>query len=355
MKPSNQNGIARDLLLWYDKHARILPWREKPEPYSVWVSEIMLQQTQVQTVRPYFERFIQALPDISALALAQERQILKLWEGLGYYNRVRNMQRTARILMDQYGGKLPEDYELLKKLPGIGEYTAGAISSIAYNKTAAAVDGNVMRVFSRMTGSREDIGNPQVKKEFQKLALTLQPLNRPGDFNQALMELGATICLPKAAPLCTACPLMRYCIAYSEKTTDVIPVKTAKKKRKIEKRTVLIIRVNDRVLLRKRPDKGLLAGLWELPNFEGWTFEEGVLEVLEELGIEPISIRRTEDAKHIFTHIEWQLQGYAIEILPAEAAKDYIWASGEAINKEFTIPSAFSAYKKYLPKGPRHV
>lgn len=347
--------FAKELLAWYDQNARILPWRESQEPYNIWVSEIMLQQTQVQTVLPYFERFIQVFPDFKALAYAEEAQLLKLWEGLGYYNRVRNMQRTARILMDQYDGKLPADYGLLLKLPGIGTYTAGAIISIAFNKPAAAVDGNVLRVFSRITGSLEDVGNSIIKKKFQNLALKLQSKNRPGDFNQALMELGATLCLPKAAPLCTICPLIKLCKAYRDKTTAEIPVKIMKKKRKIEMRSVLIIKTKDQALLRQRSGKGLLAGLWEPLNMEGWTSEEGVLEVLEELGLEAISISRIEQAKHLFTHIEWRLQGYLIEVLRSTEQEGFIWAGHEAIEDELAIPFAFKAYKKYLPKGSSYV
>ena len=340
--------FSKSLLLWYEQNARILPWREKPEPYRVWVSEIMLQQTQVLTVLPYFERFIQALPEIKDLALAEESKLLKLWEGLGYYNRVRNMQKTARILINQFDGKLPEDYELLLKLPGIGAYTAGAIASIAFNKRKAAIDGNVLRVFSRVKGSYEDIEKPAIKVEFQNLALKLQPINRPGDFNQALMELGAKICLPKAAPLCTRCPLSSLCIAYRDQTTGEIPVKTTKKKRKLEMRSILIIRTNEQVLLRQRPEKGLLAGLWEPLNIEGFTSEEVVLEILEELGLYPLSIRRIEHAKHLFTHIEWQLQGYLVEIMEAKPPEGFIFAGREAIKNEITLPKAFKAYIKYL-------
>ncbi len=355
---SNQDydsKFSKSLLLWYDQNARILPWRENPQPYRVWVSEIMLQQTQVLTVLPYFERFIEAFPEIKDLACAEESQILKLWEGLGYYNRVRNMKRAAKILIDQFDGKLPEDYELLLKLPGIGAYTAGAIASIAFNKREAAIDGNVLRVFSRVTGSYEDIAKPEVKKEFQNLALKLQPINRPGDFNQALMELGAKICLPKAAPLCALCPLVNLCEAFSDKTTGEIPVKTPKKKRKMEMRSILIIRAKDQVLLKQRPEKGLLARLWEPLNIEGFTSEEGVLEILEELGLESLSIRRIEKAKHLFTHIEWQLQGYLIEIMETKPPEGFIFAGHEAIKNKIALPSAFKAYIKYLPKGLSYV
>jgi A/G-specific adenine glycosylase len=346
-----QKTIADALLAWYDQNARILPWRDNPVPYHVWVSEIMLQQTQVQTVLPYFERFILALPSIEALALAEESKILKLWEGLGYYNRVRNMQRTARRLMEQYDGRLPADYALLVKLPGIGAYTAGAIASIAYNKTAAAIDGNVLRVFSRITGSREDIGKISVKREFQTLALELQPRSRPGDFNQALMELGAKVCVPKAEPFCAVCPVATFCVACRDQITGEIPVKAVGRKRTMEMKTVLIIRAKEMVLLRKRAEEGLLAGLWEPYTIEGFTTEEGIAEIIEELGFEPLALHRLEQAIHQFTHKEWQLQGFFIEVKMASPPKGSIWAGHEEITDEITVPSAFKAYKKYLPRG----
>lgn len=226
--------VPHILLNWYDSHARILPWRESPTAYRVWISEIMLQQTRVEAVKPYFERFIKELPEVKALALASEEQLIKLWEGLGYYNRVRNLQKAAQTIMEHYKGEIPDSYEKLLELSGIGEYTAGAIASIAFGKTVPAVDGNVLRVYTRLTANKEDITKTAVKKEIAKQIKNILPQKRTGDFNQSLMELGATICLPNGLPKCEQCPLKDLCEAKKRDLMQHIPVKTPKRKRKKE-------------------------------------------------------------------------------------------------------------------------
>jgi A/G-specific adenine glycosylase len=339
-----------ELMSWYDANARILPWRRDPQPYKVWVSEIMLQQTQVKTALPYFDRFIEALPDIFALAKAEEEALLKLWEGLGYYNRVRNMQKAARIIVEDYKGALPASYELLKELPGIGDYTAGAIASIAFQLPFAAIDGNVLRVYSRLFGSFQDIGDPKVKIQFQQISLSLQPKERPGDFNQALMELGATVCLPNGAPLCQNCPFVRMCEAFINQEIDNIPVKKAPKARKIQEKTVVLVLSDNKLLLKKRENNGLLGGLLELPNFEGLLAEPEIRRKVFEFGLNIDSLDERETSKHLFTHIEWRMKAYLIKVSEIKTMDNYVWADAASLKSEHAIPSAFKAYFKYFPK-----
>ena len=360
--------LVEPLLMWFESHARVLPWREEPTPYKVWVSEIMLQQTRVEAVKPYFERFIKALPDVRALAEYPEDELLKLWEGLGYYNRVRNMQKAAIQVMEEYGGVLPEDYNELLQLKGIGHYTAGAIASIAYGVPVPAVDGNVLRVITRVTADETDIMKQSfrshmeeallaVMNEFQISAELRQKLPRgnvPGAFNQALMELGATVCVPNGAPLCTECPWQGCCLAKKEERIYELPVKSKAKARKIEKRTVLILRDGDKVAIRKRSNKGLLAGLYELPNVEGDLAPEDVLEVVKQMDLAPIRIQKLAPAKHIFSHIEWHMNGYAILLEGVdmqeekESQEELIFVDAQDARERYAIPAAFSAYAGYM-------
>jgi A/G-specific adenine glycosylase len=349
----NYREIVPYLLNWFDYNARILAWRENPTPYYVWVSEIMLQQTRVEAVKGYFDRFTKALPDIKSLAEAEEEKLLKLWEGLGYYNRVRNLQKAAQQIMSEYGGNLPADYEKLLKLPGIGSYTAGAVASIAFKLPVPAVDGNVLRVTKRIAGSFDDITKDKVKKDLWLDLIEIIPKDRPGDFNQSLMELGAMICLPNGQPLCDKCPVMHLCRAFHEGNIDKIPVKPARKERKIEDRTILLIEFQNRYAIRKRPDKGLLAGLWELPGLGGKIKKEELSGRLHDLGIYPDELVFLGEAKHIFSHAEWHMAGYHItiskepQILRDNKIAD-TWASREEIDKVYSIPNAFSAYLKEI-------
>ncbi len=360
--------LAEPLLEWFTGHARVLPWREEPTPYRVWVSEIMLQQTRVEAVKPYFERFTKALPDVRALAECPEDELLKLWEGLGYYNRVRNMQTAARQVMEEYGGVLPAEYEELLKLKGIGHYTAGAVASIAYGQQVPAVDGNVLRVITRVTADDTDIMKLAFRSRMEAALLTvirqleipeglrqrLPHRNVPGALNQALMELGATVCVPNGAPLCGQCPWQDCCMARKEGRILELPVKSKAKARKIEERTVLILRDGDKVAIRKRPDKGLLAGLYELPNVEGKLEAEEVLELVRQMALVPIRIQKLDPAKHIFSHIEWHMKGYAILLEEAgmredaAAVQDLIFVDAADAKERFAIPAAFAAYAGYM-------
>ena len=347
----NLQILIEPLLNWFAGHARVLPWREEPTPYRVWVSEIMLQQTRVEAVKPYFERFTKRLPDVEALAECPEDELLKLWEGLGYYNRVRNMQKAAIQVMEEHGGKLPADYEKLLKLKGIGSYTAGAIASIAYQIPVPAVDGNVFRILTRVAADDTDIMKPSFRTLLEKeLREVMQGMEMPGAFNQALMELGATVCVPNGAPKCEECPLSGVCLAHQNGKEMDYPKKAQKKPRKIEKKTVLVIRDGSRAAIRKRPAKGLLAGLYELPNLSGWLSQDEVLDWLKQEGLSPIRIRRLSDAKHIFSHIEWHMTGYVVlvEELENDSGKDMLFIEPKRTEEEYPIPAAFSAYTAYL-------
>lgn len=346
--------IAAPLLAWYDKGRRILPWREEPTPYHVWLSEIMLQQTRVEAVKPYYDRFLQALPDIGSLAAADEERLLKLWEGLGYYNRARNLKKAAQILVSEYGGQMPDDYEKIVSLPGIGSYTAGAISSIAFGKARPAVDGNVLRILSRLRADDRDILNASVKKSVEEELADVMPSDRPGDFNQALMELGAMVCIPNGAPKCDICPWNELCRARAEGRTGAFPQKARKKPRSIEEKTILVIQDAERVALRKRPERGLLAGMYEFPSMEGHCGEERVLAYLRELGLSPLRIRELPPAKHVFTHKEWHMTGFLVRVdelaVKGEGQKTqgFIFVDPGQTRTNYPIPSAFAVYAEQV-------
>ena len=348
-EPFDLEILVEPLLHWFEGNKRILPWRDDPKPYRVWVSEIMLQQTRVEAVKPYFERFTTALPDVKALAECEEEALLKLWEGLGYYNRVRNMQIAARMVMDEYNGVLPADYEELQKLKGIGHYTAGAIASIAYQIPVPAVDGNVLRVISRVTADDADIMKASVKNAMEQDLLQIMPKTQAGSFNQALMELGATVCVPNGAPLCEQCPWHELCKARITGRIDSLPVKSKAKARRIEPRTVLVIKAEDKVLLHKRENKGLLAGLYEFPNVEGHLSEDEIVNYVKEKGLSPIRVKKLCDAKHIFSHIEWQMTGYAVQIDETEQQyQDMLFVDPVETEEKYPIPAAFSRYTAYM-------
>ena len=338
----NKKQFQNDLLEWYDHNQRILPWRDNKNPYYIWISEIMLQQTKVQTVIPYFERFIQTLPTIESLANAKEHELLKLWEGLGYYNRVRNLQLAAKEVVEKYNGVLPDDKDELETLKGIGPYTSGAIASIAFNKKYSAVDGNVLRVFSRLLEIRGDIKEPKTKKKIKEFVETLLP-NRVGDFNQGLMEIGATVCLPNGQPHCALCPFNTYCKAYLNQTTKEIPEKRSKKKRPIKSKTVLVIKYKNKYAIEKRSNQGLLASMYQFPMIDGHL----LLEDVEKLGLGTIeNIQDLGISNHKFTHLEWNMRGYLVVL-----QKDYTsyqYETAQSIEENYTVPSAFKAYKKLI-------
>ncbi len=337
------------LLKWYDENRRILPWREDPQPYHVWLSEIMLQQTRVDTVIDYYHRFLKELPDVKALAEAEEELLLKLWQGLGYYSRIRNMHKAARQIMEDFDGRIPSDPKDLQKLSGIGPYAAAAIASIAFGVPVPSVDGNLLRVFSRTTGYEESIRTPAAKKQAEAHYRSLLPEDRPGDMNQALMDLGATICLPNGAPLCDRCPWTDFCEAFRSDRQEELPIKEEKKTRKIEKRTILLIETESGTGqlsygIRKRPAKGLLANLWEFPGMEGHLPEEDVLRACEELGFSVEKLTLLPKARHIFSHVEWDMTGYRVRIQTPSSSSGLIFATKEEMEQSYSIPTAFSSY-----------
>ena len=342
--------IAEPLLKWYDTNKRSLPWRDQNNAYYTWVSEIMLQQTRVEAVKPYFTQFVRELPDIKSLAECPQERLMKLWEGLGYYSRVRNMQAAAMQVMEQYGGELPGDHQALLKLKGIGSYTAGAIASIAFGIPAAAVDGNVLRVVSRLCASYEDITKVSVRKKTEELLLKIIPPHRPGDFNQALMELGAVVCVPNGMAKCLQCPLSAECKAYKQNVVSELPVKPSKKARTIENRTVLVIQDGSRTAIGQRPSVGLLAGLYELPNYPGHLSSQEVLEQVKKIGLEPLRIEALPEAKHVFSHIEWRMTGYLVRVAALEGPgkQKLLFVEKHQSEKSYAIPSAFGAYVKYM-------
>lgn len=346
--------VPKPLLKWYDKNKRILPWREESTPYRVWVSEIMLQQTRVEAVKPYFQRFMEQLPDIKSLAEAQEEPLLKLWEGLGYYNRVRNLQKAAIQIMEEYGGQMPKEYEELLKLKGIGSYTAGAIASIAYGVVRPAVDGNVLRVLSRIRRDERPISEAKVKTAVEEELLEIMPRERPGDFNQAMMEIGACVCVPNGAPHCMVCPLSGFCETARSGCWQEYPKKAAAKARQTEDKTVLIIRDEERAVIRKRPAKGLLAGMYEFPSLEGFYTAEEVVKYLADNGLKTIHIKSLEEARHVFSHKEWHMKGFMVRVdeldtgRPGEAFSDWLYVEPGETEDKYPIPAAFAAYTRYL-------
>ena len=363
--------FVKPLLVWYNENARDLPWRRTNDPYLIWVSEIMLQQTRVEAVLGYYDRFTGALPTITDLAVCPEDRLLKLWEGLGYYSRARNMQKAARIVCESYEGRMPESAAELVKLPGIGEYTAGAVSSIAFGQAEPAVDGNVLRVVARIEAIPDNILNESVKKKIRE---DLRGLHNASDgtwglLNQAFMDLGAGVCLAGSSPKCDICPISSYCKCFEMGLQGTIPVRIKKQKRRIEKRTVLLLRRDESYAIRKRPDSGLLSGLYEFPNEAGELSPDEALEKAESMGLMPIRIKKLSGAKHIFSHVEWHMTGYEILVAPfgfsdgREAADDQvnpdtcetdeekdplIFAAPKIIESKYPVPSAFEKYAKMI-------
>ncbi len=329
------------LLPWYKANKRDLPWRKDREPYHVWVSEIMLQQTRVEAVKGYYTRFISALPTVFDLANADEDVLNKLWEGLGYYSRVRNMKKAAQQIVERCGGAFPGKYEDILVLPGIGPYTAGAICSISFDLPTPAVDGNVLRVISRLTDDDTPVDLPIFKKSAEKSLAKIYP-NEAGDFTQALMELGATVCGPNRKPDCTECPCREFCLAYARGTAESLPVKTPKRPRRMEDMTVFILSCEGRYALDKRADEGLLAGLWQFPNIAGTLEIDDALRTLEEMGLQPKNILRQMDKRHIFTHVQWQMRGICVEV--KKPGGPFTWFAREEIDSQAALPTAFRQF-----------
>ena len=348
-KIGEETYLAETVVEWYRAHKRERPWRKEPDAYRVWVSEIMLQQTRVEAVKSYYERFLRELPTVKDLAEAEEDKLLKLWEGLGYYNRARNMQKAARQIMIDCHGVFPDTYEEILSLKGIGNYTAGAISAFAYGLPKPAVDGNVLRVISRLTGSREDIAKQSVRKRVEDMLEPIIPKNAASDFNQGLIELGAIVCVPNGEPKCGECPLSCFCEARRQGTVSEIPVKSRGKARRIEERTVFLFKDGKKLAIRKRPPKGLLASLYEFPNVQGSMSMEEAVAYSKGIGLMPVRMKALGNAKHIFSHIEWHMTGYEIIVDELERTneKGFLFIRAEEIGEEYPVPSAFEYYKRY--------
>ena len=329
------------LLPWYDAGDRDLPWRADREPYHIWLSEIMLQQTRVEAVKGYYARFLDKLPTIEALSRCDDDALHKLWEGLGYYSRVRNLKKAAKRIMEDHGGQFPNTFPEVLALPGIGDYTAGAICSIAFGLPTPAVDGNVLRVISRITEDDTPIDLPACKKTVRDRLAAIYP-DRAGDFTQALMELGATLCGPNWVPRCEECPCKDFCSGNLHGTAENFPVKLPKKGRKVQEMTVFIASCDGRYALRKRPDEGLLAGLWEFPHVHGKLDTEAAMAAAENLGLRVKEIRRSLERKHIFTHIEWKMRGWYLEV--KDCPDGFTWLTESEIRRDAALPTAFRQF-----------
>ena len=341
--------IVEPVLTWYAECKRDLPWRKNRDAYSIWVSEIMLQQTRVEAVIGYYLRFMKELPDVSALAGCPEDKLMKLWEGLGYYNRVRNLQEAARTVCRDYNGRLPGTSKELLNLKGIGSYTARAIASQAYDEPVAAVDGNVLRVVTRLTRDNTDIMKSGFRKQVEETLDGVLCGVSAGEFNQAMMELGAIVCVPNGEPHCVDCPVKTWCQGF--RTGDVLafPVKKALQQRKVKRLTVLLLQNGNRVLIQKRKNSGLLAGLYEFPNEEEWLSEKEVLESLKEKGFAPLRIQSAGEAKHIFSHVEWHMKGYEIRLDETQPVDEkLLFATKEELEDTYSVPAAFEFFKSRL-------
>lgn len=331
--------IAAPLMRWFEENKRILPWRIDREPYHVWVSEIMLQQTRIEAVIRYYERFMAELPDVASLSTVDDDRLLKLWEGLGYYSRARNLKKAAQMIMTHFGGHFPQSYEQIITLPGIGEYTAGAIASICFDAPVTAVDGNVLRVIARVKASYDNVLLPETKKRVSASLMEIMP-KQSGAFNEALMELGETVCLPNGAPYCERCPIRDHCKAYREGLTEELPVRLKKVKRSRAEKTVFLIRDKDgRIAIEKRPEGGLLSGLYQLPNVDGHYSDMELCKVIERWGLTAEGIAHHKNAKHVFTHIDWYMQAY--EVMVEQPCERFLWVSDEELREAYPLPTAF--------------
>ncbi|MCI8383609.1 MAG: A/G-specific adenine glycosylase [Clostridia bacterium] len=339
--------ITKPIIQWYQENKRELPWRKEKNAYHIWISEIMLQQTRIEAVKQYYERFLKQLPTIQDLAKIEEKELLKLWEGLGYYNRARNLKKTAQIIQEQYHGQMPKTYQELIKLPGIGEYTAGAISSIAYNEKVPAVDGNVLRVISRVVGSQKDILEAKTKKEWIEKLQKMMP-EQAGDFNEGLMELGEIVCIPNGKPWCETCPLQKFCVANHKNLTNTIPVRKQKIKKKKENITVILLENKKKIAIRKRSQTGLLANMYEFPNINKKMTKQEIEKLLEEWKVNSNNqtIEKIGTHHHVFSHIEWNMIGYKVQVTTTN--KELIWVTKQEILEKYPIPGAFIPFREKI-------
>ncbi len=326
------------LLDWYAANARDLPWRRTTEAYPVWISEVMLQQTRVEAVRGYWTRFLAALPTVRDLSEAEDDRLMKLWEGLGYYSRARNLKRAARQVVERFGGAFPTDYAALLSLPGVGEYTAGAVASICFGIPVPAVDGNVLRVMARLADDDADVLDPAVRRAVRARLLACIPPERPGAFNQALMELGATVCTPAGAPRCADCPLHEDCRARAAGREQLLPVRGARRARRVEERTVFVLRgPSGAPVGYRRPAEGLLASLWQLPDAPGLLDAAQAAARLDAWGAEPLGEWRFYERRHLFTHVEWRMRVCALPVALDPLPEGWVWLD-DAVH---SLPAAY--------------
>lgn len=331
--------LSENLVIWFRAAHRDLPWRRDRAPYHVWLSEIMLQQTRVEAVRGYYERFLQELPTIDALAACAPDRLNKLWQGLGYYSRARNLQKAAQWIVTELGGVFPSTLEQIRTLPGVGAYTAGAIASICFELPTPAVDGNVLRVLSRVMADSACVSQQKVKDAYAERLAEIYPPDACGDFTQSLMELGATVCLPNGAPRCDICPVARLCKAYAQGNPTAYPVKQEKKARRQERLTVFHLLCGGCVAVQKRPETGLLANLWELPHVDGFLETADAMALLRGWGVQPKELLRRQEKTHIFTHVEWHMRCYSV--VCGSKAGDFTWADEARFARDIALPSAF--------------
>lgn len=331
--------IILPLMQWYAHNKRDLPWRADRDPYRVWISEIMLQQTRIEAVIRSYLRFTDVLPNVESLSRVGDDTLMKLWEGLGYYSRARNLKKAAQMIMADFGGVFPREYAQIITLPGIGEYTAGAIASICFDEKVAAVDGNVLRVVARLTADRSNVLLPETKKRVKKMLTDVMP-QEAGAFNEALMELGETVCLPNGIPDCESCPIREYCAAYRGHLTNEIPVRIKALKRTRAEKTVFILHTPDgRLAIEKRPDSGLLSGMYQLPNIDGNYSKKELYDVLKEWGLIADSIAPLKEAKHVFTHIDWYMKAYSITV--QKPCSRFLWVTEKELKTTYPLPTAF--------------
>ncbi len=342
-------SLASLLVKWYRTNRRSLPWREDKDPYKIWISEIMLQQTRIEAVIPYYYRFLSELPTVNALAEVDDDRLMKLWEGLGYYSRARNLKTAAKEMVAVHGGTLPANYTALRALKGIGDYTAGAIASIAFGLPEPAVDGNVLRVLMRVTGREDDIALSATKKQVTEWLRAIYPTGKDaGDLTEGLMELGERVCIPAGIPKCDECPLRKHCVSYPTGLWQTLPKKSPKKEKRTEDYTVLLLLHEGKVALRRRKDSGLLAGLWEFPSLSGIASKEQVLQYAMEWGLQPRHVKPAISASHIFTHIVWKMTGFSVDC--ESAPSDFLWVSPEELQSDYALPTAFKAYQNHFLK-----
>ncbi len=349
---STVKDLVPSLLAWYRAEARPLPWRSPLSPYRVWVSEIMLQQTRIEAVIPYFERFMDELPTVQDLATVSDERLMKLWEGLGYYSRARNLKKAAIQICERHGGELPAEHDALRALSGIGDYTAGAVASIAFGIPVPAVDGNVLRVVARLTSDFDDVMKTTTRRRHTETVREWLPQDAAGDFNAALMELGERICLPNTTPRCEVCPLAAACEGYKKQVAVLLPVRRAKTERRVERRAVFVFTTDEatpRVLLRKRPANGLLAGLWELPQVETDDIAAAMDTICTEYHADVRATRTVGEGKHLFSHIEWRMQGVHVRTAYFSPPPEHTWATLEEVNAAYALPTAFRPFSRLLP------